>query len=75
MNVRYLTGYAGSNGMVVIEPGGATFITDFRYVTAAEPIRDFMDVKMAEREAMRSPPRTWPSWRRTPLGWEWRPRT
>jgi len=53
VNVRYLTGYAGSNGMVVIEPGGATFITDFRYVTAAEPIRDFMDVKMAEREAVR----------------------
>ena len=53
VNVRYLTGYAGSNGLVVIATDGASFITDFRYVTAAEPIGEFMDVRMAEREAVR----------------------
>jgi Xaa-Pro aminopeptidase len=53
VNVRYLTGYAGSNGLVVLHGDGATFLTDFRYVTAAEPIRGFMDVRLAEREALR----------------------
>jgi Xaa-Pro aminopeptidase len=53
VNVRYLTGYAGSNGLVVIAADGASFVTDFRYVTAAEPIGEFMDVQMAEREAVR----------------------
>ena len=46
VNVRYLCGYAGSNGVVVVTPGEATFMTDFRYVTAAEPIAAFMGVKM-----------------------------
>jgi Xaa-Pro aminopeptidase len=53
VNVRYLTGYAGSNGLVVIAADRASFVTDFRYVMAAEPIRRFMDVQMAEREAVR----------------------
>lgn len=52
-NVRYLTGYAGSNGAVVVGPESAAFLTDFRYVTASEPIRAFMDVRLAEREALR----------------------
>jgi Xaa-Pro aminopeptidase len=53
VNVRYLTGYAGSNGLVVIGADGASFVTDFRYLTAAEPIGEFMDVHMAERDALR----------------------
>jgi Xaa-Pro aminopeptidase len=31
VNVRYLTGYTGSNGLAVIGPDTRTFITDFRY--------------------------------------------
>jgi Xaa-Pro aminopeptidase len=37
-NVRYLTGFTGSNGLAVIGPQTRTFVTDFRYVeqSAAE---------------------------------------
>jgi Xaa-Pro aminopeptidase len=30
-NVRWLTGFTGSNGTVVVRPGGATLVTDGRY--------------------------------------------
>jgi Xaa-Pro aminopeptidase len=53
VNVRYLTGYGGSNGLVLVGSDGATFMTDFRYVTAAEPIADFMTVLMLEGETAR----------------------
>lgn len=38
VNVRYLTGYTGSNGLALIGPDTRVFITDFRYVeqSAAE---------------------------------------
>ena len=35
-NVRYLTGYTGTNGLCVVGPGLRAFFTDFRYVTQAE---------------------------------------
>ncbi len=35
VNVRYLTGYTGSNGVAVIGPDTRAFITDFRYVEQA----------------------------------------
>jgi Xaa-Pro aminopeptidase len=31
VNLRYLTGYTGSNGLAVIGPDTLTFLTDFRY--------------------------------------------
>jgi Xaa-Pro aminopeptidase len=34
-NVRYLTGYTGSNGMALVGPVTRSFITDFRYVEQA----------------------------------------
>jgi Xaa-Pro aminopeptidase len=34
-NLRYLTGYTGSNGIAVIGPETRTFVTDFRYVEQA----------------------------------------
>ena len=41
VNVRYLTGYTGSNGLALIGPQTRTFITDFRYVEqAAEEMRE-----------------------------------
>ncbi len=36
INVRYLTGYTGSNGLVLVGPRTRSFITDFRYVEQAE---------------------------------------
>jgi Xaa-Pro aminopeptidase len=35
-NVRYLTGYTGTNGVCAIGPGLRVFFTDFRYVVQAE---------------------------------------
>ncbi len=35
VNVRYLTGYTGTNGLALVGPGTRTFITDFRYVEQA----------------------------------------
>jgi Xaa-Pro aminopeptidase len=43
VNVRYLTGYTGSNGLALVGPGTRAFITDFRYVeqSAAEVGSEF----------------------------------
>src|SRR3954452_14601956 len=35
-NVRYLTGFTGSNGVCVVGPEQRDFITDFRYVEQVE---------------------------------------
>ena len=35
-NVRYLTGYTGTNGVCIVGEGQRVFFTDFRYVTQAE---------------------------------------
>jgi Xaa-Pro aminopeptidase len=35
VNVRYLTGYTGTNGVCVVGAGRRVFVTDFRYVTQA----------------------------------------
>jgi len=35
VNVRYLTGYTGSNGLALIGPQTCVFVTDFRYVEQA----------------------------------------
>jgi Xaa-Pro aminopeptidase len=35
VNVRYLTGYTGSNGLALIGPQTRIFVTDFRYVEQA----------------------------------------
>jgi Xaa-Pro aminopeptidase len=36
VNVRYMTGYTGSNGLAVVGPQTRVFVTDFRYVDQAE---------------------------------------
>jgi Xaa-Pro aminopeptidase len=42
VNVRYLTGFTGSNGMAVVGRDVRRFITDFRYVEqAAEQVQGF----------------------------------
>lgn len=35
VNVHYLTGYTGSNGLALVGPRTRTFVTDFRYVEQA----------------------------------------
>ena len=42
VNVRYLTGFTGTNGACVVTPEKRLFLTDFRYVEqAAEQVPDF----------------------------------
>lgn len=41
VNLRWLTGFTGSNGAAVVGPGRRVFITDFRYLTqAADQVGD-----------------------------------
>lgn len=35
VNVRYMTGYTGSNGLAIVGPQTRVFVTDFRYVEQA----------------------------------------
>ncbi len=34
-NIRYLTGFSGTAGLLLVEPGRASLVTDFRYETQA----------------------------------------
>ena len=52
-NVRYLTGYTGSNGAVVATPSGSVFLTDFRYLERVAPLREFIEVRQANQDLMR----------------------
>ena len=53
-NVRYLTGYTGSNGTVVVRPGESVFLTDFRYLERVAPLRDYVTVKQANQDLTRA---------------------
>jgi Xaa-Pro aminopeptidase len=54
VNIRYLTGFTGSNALVVMGAEGSTLLTDFRYQTASEPLRAWVDVELAERDVIRT---------------------
>ena len=48
-NVRYLTGFTGSNGQVVLMAGDAVFLTDGRYTEQSR--REVPDLKRATYSA------------------------
>lgn len=50
LNVRYLTGYTGSNGIVVVSPARRVLVTDFRYQEAVQPLRAVLDVEVLDRD-------------------------
>lgn len=53
VNVRYLTGYTGSNGVAVIGAATHTFVTDFRYVEqAAEEVDPGFDRPRASQDLL-----------------------
>jgi Xaa-Pro aminopeptidase len=54
VNIRYLTGFTGSNALVVVGADTATLLTDFRYQTASEPLRAWVDIELAERDVIRT---------------------
>src|SRR5919197_1999802 len=52
VNVRYLTGFTGTNGACVVSPEERLFLTDFRYVEQAEgQVRGF-EIVRGERELL-----------------------
>ena len=52
-NVRYLTGYSGSNGLAIVGPDTRTFITDFRYVEqAAEQVDPSFERRQAPQDLL-----------------------
>jgi len=54
VNIRYLTGFTGSNALVIVGAHTSTLLTDFRYQTASEPLRAWVDVELAERDVIRT---------------------
>ena len=56
-NLRYLTGYSGSNGLALIGPAQRTFVTDFRYVEqAAEEVDGSFERVRAPQDLVESIP-------------------
>jgi Xaa-Pro aminopeptidase len=52
MNVRYLSGYTGSNGLCVVGPGLRLFLTDFRYMTQVAGEVDGFDVRQGRQDLL-----------------------
>jgi Xaa-Pro aminopeptidase len=53
-HVRYLSGYSGSNGLILLSADAGIFLTDFRYQDQAkQQVRNMM-VKVVERELFSS---------------------
>ena len=60
VNLRYLTGFTGSNGLAVVGPGLRRFVTDFRYVEqAAAEVPDF-DRERGPRDLLDALREPWP---------------
>ncbi len=53
VNVRYLTGYTGSNGLALVGPQTRKFVTDFRYVEqASEEVDSSFERRRAPQELL-----------------------
>jgi Xaa-Pro aminopeptidase len=52
VNVRYLTGYTGSNGVAIVGPDVRLFITDFRYMTQAASQVSGFEVIQGQRDLL-----------------------
>lgn len=51
-NVRYLTGYVGSNGIAVVGAGGRVLLTDSRYAVSAREQVDAAEVVIGTRDLL-----------------------
>ena len=52
VNVRYLTGYTGSNGVAVVGRDRRLFLTDFRYMTQAADQVEGFEIARGERDLL-----------------------
>lgn len=53
-HVRYLSGYSGTNGMILLSPRSSIFFTDFRYKEQVKEQVKNMKVMIAERDLFSS---------------------
>jgi Xaa-Pro aminopeptidase len=60
VNVRYLTGFTGSNGLAVVGRELRRFVTDFRYVEQAAEQVDGFDREQAPQEFLNALADGWP---------------
>ncbi len=62
VNVRYMTGYTGSNGLALVGPQTRAFVTDFRYVEqAAAEVDPSYDRRQEPLELIKAVPDLLPS--------------
>jgi Xaa-Pro aminopeptidase len=55
VNVRYVTGYSGTNGLAVVGPRTRAFLTDFRYIEqAAEEVHASFERRRAQQDLLES---------------------
>jgi Xaa-Pro aminopeptidase len=69
VNLRYLTGFTGTNGMCLIGPGVRRFITDFRYVEQAKRQVEGFDREQGPQDFLEALRDGWPPGR-VRLGFE-----
>ena len=60
VNIRYLTGFAGSSGLAVVGPDMRRFLTDFRYVERARSEVSEFDLEPAPSELRAALETGWP---------------
>ncbi|MEJ7894426.1 MAG: Xaa-Pro peptidase family protein [Solirubrobacteraceae bacterium] len=61
VNLRYLTGFTGTNGFAVLAPGLRRFVTDFRYVERAAAEVEGFDRERAPQEFLSALGDGWPA--------------
>jgi Xaa-Pro aminopeptidase len=61
VNVRYLTGFSGSNGLALVGPDTRRFLTDFRYVERARSEVDGFDLQPAPQDLGAALGEGWPA--------------
>ena len=61
VNVRYLTGFTGSNGLAIVGRDVRRFVTDFRYVERARAEVSGFDLESAPRELREALGGGWPA--------------
>jgi Xaa-Pro aminopeptidase len=70
LNVRYLTGFTGTNAAVLLSPGRRAFLTDFRYVERAEREIPDYDVVRGRDDLLESVASLAREWNVTRIGFE-----
>ena len=61
VNLRYLTGFTGTNGIAVVGPDTRRFLTDFRYVERAKAEVEGFDLQPAPQELRAALAEGWPA--------------